>query len=617
MDEYDIQEAFAAIEEKLIKSMMRNMARHRVEEIAEEKEWSMWQAEQLKALEKYKKANQKAFQKEFSKINESISDVITQARQQGNMDQEIEILEAIKNGFKPTRALKAHIRTSAEFFRLNDRKIDALIKATKQDLQKAEVAMLRMANDQYRKIIFNAQVFANSGSATYEQAVDMASKDFLSAGINCIEYKNGARVNIASYASMALQTASKRAYFTGEGEKRQEWGITTVIMNKRGAACPKCLPFVGKILIDDVWSGGKASDGPYPLMSSAIAKGLYHPRCKDSHTTYFEGITTPPKQMTQADVDNAADKYRTEQKQKYNDCMAQKYKRVKENCLDKSNKETAKNKEEMWANKAAKSLPATSNNERHDAELFGDKFKKKASIKQEPVSDTFRQAQTLQEAKEYAFKELGVVYNGIDGVPLEVINSINNQYAGLLSDNPHMKGFIQNFDFNDMQEGVYAARRLTHEPDNRISRSIMFNKSEYKDINLLTKKYNSAVKAGMFPKGTHVDNILDHEFGHALADDMALKMKKLDINGKYDSEGWQQVRAGCEAFSKLRVEDAAKKMGITPLKLQGNISRYAKENYAETFAEAFSSSRGANPSKEALAVMKEYDKMKKIFIKEV
>lgn len=54
-------------------------------------------------------------------------------------------------------------------------------------------------------------------------------------------------------------------------------GISTVIMNKRANACPKCLPFVGKVLIDDVWSGGDASDGNYPLMSSAIAAGLYHP----------------------------------------------------------------------------------------------------------------------------------------------------------------------------------------------------------------------------------------------------------------------------------------------------------------------------------------------------
>jgi hypothetical protein len=348
LDEYDIQEAFATIEEELIKSMMRNMQRHRVEEVAEGMEWSMWQAEQLKALEKYKKANQKTFQKQFSYINSSVDSLINQARQQGNMDQEIEILEAIKNGFKPGRALTKNVRTSAEFFRMNDRKLEALIRATKQDLQKAETAMLRMANDQFRKIIFNAQVYANTGAATYEKAVDMAAKDFLSAGINCIEYKSGARVNIASYAAMALRTASKRAYLTGEGEKRQEWGISTVIMNKRGAACPRCLPFVGKVLIDDVWSGGKASDGSYPLMSGAIARGLYHPNCKDSHTTYFEGITTPPKPMTQADISRAAKNYRLEQQQNYYERMARKYKMLESGSLDVESQIKYHNKYQEW-----------------------------------------------------------------------------------------------------------------------------------------------------------------------------------------------------------------------------------------------------------------------------
>lgn len=366
LDEYDIQEAFATIEEELIKSMMRNMKRHRVEEVAEEMEWTMWQAEQLKSLEIYKKANQKVFNKQFSYINNSIDDLVSKARQQGNMDAEIEILEAIKNGFKAPRRLSKSVQTSAEFFRLNDRKLNALIKATKQDFQKAETAMLRMANDQYRKIIFNAHAYANTGASTYEQAIDMASKDFLSTGINCIQYKNGARVNIASYTSMALKTANKRAYLTGEGEKRKEWGIATVIMNKRGVACPKCLPFVGKVFIDDVWSGGKAwingkqrNNAPtqgldsstgriYPLMSHAISKGLYHPNCKDSHTTYFEGITTPPKPMTQADLDRIADKYRQEQKQKYNERMVQKYKVLSENTLDADNKLKYEAKYKEW-----------------------------------------------------------------------------------------------------------------------------------------------------------------------------------------------------------------------------------------------------------------------------
>lgn len=108
---------------------------------------------------------------------------------------------------------------------------------------------------------------------------------------------------LADYAEMAIRTASKRAYLQGEGEKRQEWGISTVIMNKRGNPCPKCLPFVGKVFVDDVWSSD-AKDGKspmtglkYPLISKDISAGFYHSRCKDSHTTYFEGISTPPDEV--------------------------------------------------------------------------------------------------------------------------------------------------------------------------------------------------------------------------------------------------------------------------------------------------------------------------------
>lgn len=277
MNEYDIDKAFQTIEEELIASMIRNMHRHKVEEIKEDKQWTMWQAEQLKALEKYRVHNRKKFNPVFENINKSIKEVILKAKQEGGMKQEIKILQAIKKGFKISGKNQTGIGgATAEFFKLNERKLEALIKATSNDMKKAETAVLRMANDQYRKIIFNAQVYANTGAGTYEKAVDMATKDFLAFGINCVEYANGARHTLADYADMAIRTASKRAYLQGEGEKRQEWGIHTVIMNKRGNPCPKCLPFVGKILIDDVWSGGSSRDGPYPLMSTAIAAGLYH-----------------------------------------------------------------------------------------------------------------------------------------------------------------------------------------------------------------------------------------------------------------------------------------------------------------------------------------------------
>lgn len=350
MTEYDIGAAFEAIEDELIASMIRNMDRHRAWEDDEGFQWSMWQAEQLKALEKYKLANQKKYGKQFKSINGQIGEILYRARQDGNMQQEIKILNAIKNGFAGTNKITQG--AAAEFFRLNDRKLEALIKATTDDMEKAETAVLRKANDEYRKVIYNTQVYANTGAGTYEKAVDMATKDMLSRGLACVEYANGARHTLADYADMAIRTASKRAYLAGEGEKRQEWGIATVIVNKRGNPCPKCLPFCGKVLIDDVWSGGKKSDGPYPLMSKAIKAGLYHPRCKDSHTTYFPGISTADDTWTKEELESIGQANKQESERQYAERQAEKFERLAKYSLDDENREKNQQKAKDWKRQA-------------------------------------------------------------------------------------------------------------------------------------------------------------------------------------------------------------------------------------------------------------------------
>lgn len=349
--DYDIEKAFKAIEDELIASMMRNLASHRAEETDMGFNWSQWQVEQLKALEKYKTQNKKKFTKSFSNINDSIDAMIFAARQEGGTEQEQKILRALKKGLKASKVSQG---AEGVFFRLNTRKLEALIKATKNDFGTAEKAMLRMSEDKYRQIIFNAEVYAATGAGTYEKAVDMATKDFLKAGINCIEYSNGARHSMKSYAKMAIQTACKRAYLTGEGEMRQSWGISTVIMNKRANACPKCLPFVGKILIDDVWSGGKASDGPYPLMSSAMAAGLYHPNCKDVHTTYFPELDDEPdSKFSKKELEQVKKDYRQDQKQQYAGRMVEQFDRLSKYSIDPDNKKVYTARKEQWENVVA------------------------------------------------------------------------------------------------------------------------------------------------------------------------------------------------------------------------------------------------------------------------
>lgn len=338
---YDIARAFAAIEAELLDSMMRNMFRHKLEENIEGKEWAQWQAVMLAELNEYKKQNRAKFKRDFEYINQMLEEAIIQARKDGNMDQEAEILEAIQNGYGYHRYGEA---VNGSFFRVNDRKMDALIEATTNDMKQAETAMLRKANDNFRKVIYHAQVYMASGAATYEKAVDMAANDFLMRGIQCVKYKGGSMHNIKDYADMVLRTTTKRAYLTGEGEMRQSWGISLVILNKRTNACPKCTPFVGKVLVDDVWSAGKP-DGKHQLMSKAIQQGLYHPRCKDVHTTYFGSGEEKP--YTKEERQRLADDYKKEQKEQAKKRQIEGLERVEKHALSPDTRKLAGRKKEL------------------------------------------------------------------------------------------------------------------------------------------------------------------------------------------------------------------------------------------------------------------------------
>ena len=350
MSDYNIREAFEKIEDELIDSMMRNFSRHRAEETKEGYNWTQWQAEQLKSLEEYRKHNAKKFGKRFKTINGKVEEMIRTAKADGNASQEAEILEAVKDGFKAPKKPSAH--STAEFFKVNDRKLDALIKSTTDDLKRAETAVLRMSNDKYRKAIFNAQVAMNTGAVTYEKAVDIACKDMLNAGLNCVEYKNGARHTLSDYADMAVKTANKRAYLRGEGEKRAEWGVSLVVVNSRQGGCPDCAKYIGKVFVDDVYSNGKKSDGNYPLLSTAIKNGLFHPRCKDSTSTYYPELDDLDAPLSEDEIKELDRQRGIEEKQQYAQRQAERFDRRAEYSLDKDNKRIAQTRADEWHDRA-------------------------------------------------------------------------------------------------------------------------------------------------------------------------------------------------------------------------------------------------------------------------
>jgi hypothetical protein len=336
MDGYDIGEIFAEIELEVIKSLKRNLGKHYEDEILEGFKWPAWQTMKIKDLQRFRLENASLFKYYEPKLEASIEQIIK--------DQFLEGAKATAQ-----QALKAGAVASDPmmFFNMPDRKVLALINEAKASVKMAQTSALRFANDQYRQIVFKSQMYAASGAGTLYKAVDMASKDFLDKGINSIEYANGSRVNIASYSEMAIRTANKKASLIGEGEMREQLDIDLVIVTQYGASSPTCLPWQGRVYVDDVYSNGNPDDydGKYPRLSLAIEGGLFHPNCRHRASAYFEGITADVERIDEA---QALANYNAEQKQRYNERKIRKYKRLSEGSLDEKNVEMYYGRQKAW-----------------------------------------------------------------------------------------------------------------------------------------------------------------------------------------------------------------------------------------------------------------------------
>lgn len=344
--------AFRRIENRLIESMMRNLGRHKAEEAKEGLNWEQWQAIQLQELERYKKEHGSLFDADFEEINKKVEEALRQSYNDAETSKEASLLQRILDKVFPTRSHNQGME--GQFFGIDQAQLNAMIDAVENDFTDAEKALLRRANDIYRQTIFDAQIMATAGM-TYEEAVDMAVKDFLKKGIDCIEYKNGSRHSIEEYASMAIRTAQKRAYLMGLGKELDKAGIHTVRVNKRTEACPYCVGWLGRVLVDDVYSGGtplEASEAGVPLLSQAMNMGFLHPNCKDVYSIYIPGVSRPAEPWTKEEIQEIAEQYNADQEKRHAENMAESYERMAKYSLDPTNRERYEVRAKEWEYRA-------------------------------------------------------------------------------------------------------------------------------------------------------------------------------------------------------------------------------------------------------------------------
>jgi hypothetical protein len=333
----DIGDIFQALEDALFDMAIKTMKHHENWEQEEGFQWTQWQAEQIQGLRAYRQNVAALTDYYFTLAKQGIEAYLRQAYR-NSVDDAAETARTI---MMQTGRLA---RFSQQFFGVNSKKLDVLINEAIQNIDTKRYAAINRMNTGYTDMLRKADIFAQSGSFTIPQAVDMAAKDFLSAGLNCVEYSNGNRVNIASYAEMALRTSSSEVTRQANGDVRDELGEYLVVSNVIGITCPICQKWQGKVLIDDVYASGKP-DGKHKLVSQAKAAGFMHPNCRHQLYMYIPGLTEiadlPDTKITR-------ERYKAEQQQRYQERQIRKYKRLRDGAMDPANRQKYDARVKEW-----------------------------------------------------------------------------------------------------------------------------------------------------------------------------------------------------------------------------------------------------------------------------
>ena len=424
----DIVKIFEEIELRLVQSLKINLGRHRQEEKDYGMNWSAWQAEKLEGLRKFRQENADIMSQYVDQIDTETRKIMAEQFEEG------------MNGAVP------HGADQPQFFGVDTVKVNKLIDDVSYLQKNVETAALRCTDDVYRRTVHRAQLAMSTGSMTLQQAIDMAVKDFLDKGINCIEYRDGRRVNIADYVRMALRTTATRAAIQGKSERFKALGYDTIQVSKYSMCSDTCLPWQGRVYINDVytmWDGEVRDHGGilwgksnycgkwFMLLSAAIEKGLFHPNCRHTILLWRDGDPLPES------VDNEENerRYKLEQEQRRLENKVRKAKRKVEGLSDPDNIKKAK-AELREAQKQLREFIDKVNADEGETILKRDYGKEK-----------IYQNENLQN---------GLTYTGTEGI----INIRSSGKVPITDGNGHYCELIGKIDYNDKEAVAQSLREF-------------------------------------------------------------------------------------------------------------------------------------------------------------
>ena len=564
----DIAKIFEEIELRLIASLKRNLSRHKAEEEKEGFEWSAWQAEKLNNIDNFRKENAQIADEYVDVIDDETRQLMTNQFHEGEHTAEQSVIDVSESGVNvpdvPAQPQPPEAPTAIpddHFFGVNKPKMDKLMEDVTTLEKTALTAAVRNMDDVYRTTLNKVQLMMGTGSITLNEAIDLATRDFLDKGINCIVYADGRRVNIADYVRMALRTTSTRATLQGAAKRFAELGYDTVLISQYGGCSETCEPYQGKVYIDDVftiWNGARSGDFGksnycdkwFMLLSVAIRGGLFHPNCRHTMGQYIEGLTKIPKPIP---AEKIREQRELEEKQRAMERKIRALKRKVEGTQDEKKVKEYKRKLREEQGKLREFI------KEHDDVLRRDYSREKIySGKGEPKQTAPRTEEApmsklpenttpqLPEVMQDSPKAKKIMSEGVDkypnsdiikterksNIPEEVISDVNKAVEKVAEDFPVIKDQVEPIEYDDLYDalGVNGLR------NNSAINVIKLSKQYCSDYSLLRQKLSDDYKNKVSYQTDNVGSLACHELGHAIHKILAFKRAGLEYGKPISAE---------------------------------------------------------------------------------
>lgn len=189
-----------------------------------------------------------------------------------------------------TELAEAHIGDIGPLGRAADQRagaaIQALADALVTEVRPVHAAVLRAADDAYRKAVAGAVARRLAGARDTRRAAQDAWAALSSQGISGFTDRGGRRWALSTYVEMATRTGVARAAIVGQTDTWQAAGIRYCYVVDNPRECPICRPWETKILA----LGDTAEPPAVATLDEAQAAGLHHPNCRHELRLWRPGV---------------------------------------------------------------------------------------------------------------------------------------------------------------------------------------------------------------------------------------------------------------------------------------------------------------------------------------